>query len=181
MITSILNFISDSVEREASDFLFVVGGIVAVITLYALLRANFPSGAKVMAWPFRAVWRIAVTVFTLPRWAWRQLWRQSDGVSRGPFIRITKRVVAWQTGIVRGVVGPMFQATQEASRQQHDEQNEKIDAQIQAMEEGFAAVHERLDRGADVMAKHTEAIERFQAHIDGEAHGHALRPRPKGE
>lgn len=169
MLTGI-GFLSEGFEQEAADVLFIVGGLAAFFGLYAAMRSQFPPGAKVMTFPFKALWYVLRTLFAIPRWIWRQLWREPDGVTRGPFTRLMRRLKEWQTDVINDVVQPQFESVRKAAKEQHDEQNEKVDDQTRQMEDGFARVHERLDRGSQIMAEHATAIARFEEHIKNRPH-----------
>lgn len=168
-LTTGIGFLSDEFEREATDVLFIMGGIAAFFGLYATMRVQFPAGARLMTWPFKALWWIIRTIFTVPRWMWRQLWREPDGVTRGPATRITRRLKIWLTGIIDDVVNPQFESVRSAAKEQHDEQNDKIDDQTIRMTEGFDRIHARLDRGASIMAKHDAAIADFERRLNADA------------
>lgn len=160
-------FLSQGIEEQIGDAVVVAGAIIALLTLYAALRSQLPFAAKAMAMPFRLVWRIIVWLFFIPRWIWRQIWRDDEGVTRGPFTRLADRIHSWVTGVIRETVDPKLETVRVAAKEQHDEQNEKIDAQTAYMVEGFEAVQERLDKGSEIMAKHAELIDEFKAHLDG--------------
>lgn len=161
--TAFFSFLPAAVENVGHDVLFIVGGIMALLGLYATLRSQAPKAAKVMAWPFRAFWVTAVALAHVPRWFWRQLWRDATGVSRGPIVRLLERRAVWMTSVITETVGPMIDTVRENAKAQHDEQNEKIDAQLITMTERFDAVTERLDKGSGVMLEHGEAIAAIQA------------------
>lgn len=53
------------------------------------------------------------------RWLWRKLWRDDHGNHYGPAERART--------LVRSAVDPMIQASMAASREQHDQQNVRLD------------------------------------------------------
>lgn len=119
--------------REDVDLiLWCVGGLAAVLSLYLLLRNNFPRWAKALSWPVRGCWFVLVLVLVRgPRWTWRQAWRNEHGESRGPFTRLGEALRRW----IRAALAPQFAATfdaieanRHAAREQHDDQNHKLAA-----------------------------------------------------
>jgi hypothetical protein len=170
VVSPAIALISDGLEDGFQEAAIVIAVIAGYLGLYTTLRKLAPPWAAVLAFPFKAVWSIVRFVFLAPRWVWRQLWRDSKGVTRGPWTRATARVTAWLTGLIEAVVGPMIQGVRETAKAQHDEQNDKIDAVATTVTEGLDRVAERLDRGSEIMAEHARSIAKFEDHIKNRPH-----------
>ena len=76
--------------------------------------------------------------------------------------------------VVQPLVEEAAQVTRAASARQHEEQNEILAEQNRLMAAGFAEVSGRLDKGAEIMTKHTDQIAALDAAI--KAH-HTARTR----
>lgn len=158
-----ITFIPASLEHALQEILFIVGGIMAFLSLYAAVRKQSPRAARWLASPFRLVrWIILLPFRGLVR-LWRQLWRDKHGVTRGPVRRINDNASNWLTSVVRAVVGPLIDEVRATAKQQHDEQNTKIDGLTEHVTKEFGDIRDRLERGSMVMQYHTEAIGEIRA------------------
>lgn len=86
--------------------------------------------------------------------AW--LWRRNVS---GP-------VSGWAETRISATVAPLVEASRAASLAQHEEQNTLMAAQSEAMAAGFSDVSARLDKGAEIMAEHTEQIASLERKIE---------------
>lgn len=157
-VLAAVTFIPASIEHALQEILFIVGGIMAFISLYAAVRKQSPRAARWMATPFRMVRWIVLLPFRLIVRLWRQLWRDKTGVSRGPIRRANDNASVWLTSLIRAVVGPLIDEVRATSKQQHDEQNIKIDSLSEHVTNEFSDIKNRLERGSAVMQQHTQAI-----------------------
>lgn len=153
-----VTFIPSGVEHALQEILFVIGGIMAFLSLYAAVRKQSPRAARWMASPFRMVRWLILLPFRLLVRLWRQLWRDKTGISRGPVRRANEKASNWLTSVIRAVVGPLIDEVRATSKQQHDEQNTKIDGLTEHVTKEFGEIKDRLERGSSVMQYHTQAI-----------------------
>lgn len=153
-----VTFIPSGVEHALQEILFVIGGIMAFLSLYAAVRKQSPRAARWMASPFRVVRWLILLPFRLLVRLWRQLWRDETGTSRGPVRRVNETASTWLTSVIRAVVGPLIDEVRATSKQQHDEQNTKIDRLVEHVTNEFGEIKDRLERGSSVMQYHTQAI-----------------------
>lgn len=160
-----ITFIPTGIEHALQEILFIVGGIMAVLSLYAAVRKQSPRAARWMASPFRVVRWIILLPFRLLVRLWKQLWRDKHGVSRGPIRRINDNASTWLTSVVRAVVGPLLDEVRATSKQQHDEQNTKIDGLTEHVTREFGDIKDRLERGSTVMQYHSDAIRELRTTI----------------
>ena len=158
-----ITFIPASIEHAMQEILFVVGGIMAFLSLYAAVRKQSPRAARWMATPFRMVRWLILLPFRLLVRLWKQLWRDKTGVSRGPVRRANDRASSWLTSVIRSVVGPLIDEVRATSKQQHDEQNTKIDGLTEHVTKEFGDIKDRLERGSAVMQHHTDAIRQIRS------------------
>ena len=113
----------------ADNYLWAVGAIAATLSLYLVIRANWPKVARIISWPIRAVATVlGFVLVATPRWLWRQAWRQADGATRGPVVRYVAHRRRWFHSIIDEATAPQFAATRHASASQHDKQNRRLDA-----------------------------------------------------
>ena len=157
MLASI-TFLPAAVEDALQEILFIVGGIMAFLSLYAAIRKQSPRAARWMASPFRVARWLILLPFRLLVRLWKQLWRDKHGISRGPVRRINENASNWLTSVVRAVVGPLIDEVRATSKQQHDEQNTKIDGLTEHVTREFGDIKERLERGSTIMQYHSDAI-----------------------
>lgn len=155
MITGI-GFVPDAIRDGGGDVLWLVGLVMAVLSLYVLINKNWPRAARAVRLVVWFVWRWVVLLFPRAVWAlWRQLCRDEHGVSRGPLNRLAEFLARRFVELVGGAVAPQFAEVADRSTRQHDEQNE-------VMRIGFAAVNERLDHGAQRMSGMTARLEALE-------------------
>lgn len=120
-------FLPASVRSNGGDVLWLAGGLSALLAAWVALRNNMPVVARRVAAPFRALRWLLVGLLHVPRWLWRQLWRDASGRSRGPVVRGMDRARRGLAGVVHDVTAPQFQSVRDAAKSQHDEQNERLD------------------------------------------------------
>lgn len=157
-VLAAITFLPTGVEHALQEILFIVGGIMAFLSLYAAIRKQSARAARWMASPFRLVRWVILLPFRLVVRLWKQLWRDKNGVSRGPVRRINDNASSWLTSLVRAVVGPLIDEVRATAKQQHDEQNTKIDGLTEHVTKEFGEIKDRLERGSIVMQYHTDAI-----------------------
>jgi hypothetical protein len=164
-VLAAISFIPTGIEHLLQEILFIVGGVMACLSLYVAVRKQSPRAARWMATPVRAIRWLILLPFRLLYRLWRQLWRDKHGVSRGPVRRINDNASNWLTSLVRAVVGPLIDDVRATSKQQHDEQNTKIDGLTDHVTKEFGDIKDRLERGSLVMQYHTDAISQLKTTI----------------
>lgn len=136
--------------RAMTDYyLWAIGAATATLTLYILIRANWPRVAHYIAMPLQAAGWCFAAFYRVPRWFWRQAWRGADGVSRGPIARRRMRQHADLARTIHEVTAPQFRAGRRASLAQHTVQNERIDAlsvQVAGLGERMGLLEDHITR-----------------------------------
>ena len=167
------------VMRWMNDYLlWAVGAAIAILSLFLLIRQNWPRAAAVIAWPVRGVvWCCTTVVFRWPRWFWRQWWRDQHGVTRGPLRRLSDWRRRYHETIVTNATAPQFAETRAAAKAQHDEQNARFDR--------FDEKIEKIEKHqADGIGRRLESIEGRVRQVEDlitQPSTPAARPKRQGE
>jgi len=148
-----LGFLPDQVKTTSTDYLWLLGLVTATLTAWVGIRNVNPSASRFIAWPFRMFWSGVVGILRIPRWCWRQLWRDASGISRGPLTRLWQRVRQQLATIISDTNAPQFEASRSAALAQHGEQNVRLDAMTDRLDRGGEVIRDLVTNVADLRAR----------------------------
>lgn len=139
--------IPESVRSGGNELLWIIGLVMAVLTLYVMVQKNWPAATRVIRRVVRFLWRWVILLIPRGAWAfWRQLCRDEHGVSRGPLTRVAEFAARRYTELTTAAVAPEFAAAAARSTEQHDAQNLAIASIDLAVKTGFTNGGARMDR-----------------------------------